>query len=335
MVRVGEDVTLTCSRQSSSAGYLFWIRLVAGNFPEPLASTYTFDNANVFKTRRITAKQGFGTFVLHIAKTELSDTALYYCQQVVELQTAFLNKTFLGVKGPEPNITAVIQNRTSDPVRPGDSVTLQCSVLSDSKKKTCPGEHNVYWFKAGSDESHPSVIYAQRNNSAGCEKSPEAHSPQKCVYSFSKNISSSDAGTYYCAVAACGEILFGNRTKLDIEASNMSFGDCQRANTLLCLSCAALAISLIVIALLIYAIKKKKCNCSNAAALQTNAATTTTDQQADEDSLVYSVTNFTKRKAGWSIRRAEVEEETVYSDVRFWDRNSNVYTEGNRCLCNA
>ncbi|XP_031695849.1 uncharacterized protein LOC116378171, partial [Anarrhichthys ocellatus] len=200
---------------------------------------------------------GPGTFALHITKTELGDTAFYYCHQVVELQTTFFNKTFLRVKGPEPDITAVIQERTSDPVCPGGSVTLQCSVLSDSEKKTCPEEQSVYWFRAGSDESYPSVIYAH-GTSDGCEKSPEAHSPQKCVYSFSKNVSSSDAGTYYCAVATCGEILFGNGTKLDIEDSNMSFGDCHWANTILCLSCAALAISLIVIALLIYAIKKKK-----------------------------------------------------------------------------
>ncbi|KAK9518364.1 hypothetical protein VZT92_023673 [Zoarces viviparus] len=313
-VCVGEDVTLTCSLHSSSTGYLFWLRLVVGNFPEIFASTYTFDNDSVFKTRRITAKQGPGTFALHITKTELGDTAFYYCHQAVELQTSFFNKTFLRVKGPEPDITVVIQERTSDPVRPGGSVTLQCSVLSDSEKKTCPAEQRVFWFRAGSDESYPSVIYA-RGTSDGCEKSPEAHSPQKCVYSFSKNVSSSDAGTYYCAVATCGEILFGNGTKLDIEDSNMSFGDCHRANTILCLSCAALAISLIVIALLIYAIKKKKCNCCNAAALQTNAATTTADQQADEDSLVYSVTNFTRKKADRSLRRAEVEE-SIYSDVR-------------------
>ncbi|KAJ8337707.1 hypothetical protein SKAU_G00366730 [Synaphobranchus kaupii] len=42
--------------------------------------------------------------------------------------------------------------------------------------------------------------------------------PKSCVYNFPKrNLSLSDAGTYYCAVATCGEILFGNRTKLDFE----------------------------------------------------------------------------------------------------------------------
>ncbi len=81
-------------------------------------------------------------------------------------------------------------------------MTLQCSVLSDSEKKTCPGENSVFWFRAGSDESHPSLIYAHGDSADDCEKSPEAHSPQSCVFNFSKDISPADNGTYYCAVAA-------------------------------------------------------------------------------------------------------------------------------------
>uniref|UniRef100_A0A3Q1IFE0 Ig-like domain-containing protein n=1 Tax=Anabas testudineus TaxID=64144 RepID=A0A3Q1IFE0_ANATE len=100
----------------------------------------------------------------------------------------------------------------SDPVRPGDSVTLQCSVLSDSDNKTCPGDHSVYWFRAGSDQSHPEIIYTGGNNE--CEK--RSDSVKSCVYRFSKNVSSSDAGTYYCAVATCGQILFGDGTNLQI-----------------------------------------------------------------------------------------------------------------------
>ena len=37
------------------------------------------------------------------------------------------------------------------------------------------------------------------------------------VYTFHKNnVGTSDAGTYYCALAACGEIVFGKGTKLDV-----------------------------------------------------------------------------------------------------------------------
>lgn len=92
-------MTLTCSRQSSDSGTLFWIKLAAGNLPEVLGATYTFDGGYPNKTPRVTTQQEPGTFVLHITKTELSDTAFYYCDKHVELKRTFLNITFLRVKG--------------------------------------------------------------------------------------------------------------------------------------------------------------------------------------------------------------------------------------------
>ncbi|XP_019113987.2 uncharacterized protein LOC109138415 [Larimichthys crocea] len=310
-VGVGDDVNLTCARQTSKliTETLFWIRLVSGNMPEFLGGTHSFDYEDVNKTPRMTTKQEPGTFLLQIHETKLSDTGHYYCIKINQLKMTFLNATFLRIKGPEPDITAVFQVPPSDPVRPGDSVTLQCSVLSDSENKTCPREHSVYWFRAGSDESYPSLIYAHGNSGDECERSPQTHSPQKCVYSFSKNVSSSDAGTYYCAVATCGEILFGNGTKLEIEAIN-------RQDPVLFLLCAALALSLIIIAFLIYNIKKKSSG-NSAAVLETNAATACDQQsqQRDEDHLAYAAPTFTKRKAGKAERRnvKTAEGETIYS----------------------
>ncbi|XP_037636178.1 signal-regulatory protein beta-2-like isoform X1 [Sebastes umbrosus] len=318
-IGVGQNITLTCTRQTSwRTTYLFWIRVVSGTFPEILGSTIAYDKEVVEETDRVTATQEPGAFVLHITKTQFSDTAVYYCIKVIRSNMTFSKGIFLRVIGSEPDITAVTQDFPSDPVRPGDSVTLQCSVLFDSEKKTCPGEHSVFWFRAGSDKSHPSLIYAQRNNSDGCEKSPEVRSQQKCVYSFSKNVSSSDAGTYYCAVATCGEILFGNGTKLDIEVGSTC--DSQNDNTIVFLLCAALAISLIVIAFLVYAIRKKSCNCCNVAAtLQTNDGTASGNQQSqqrNEDTLVYCTPVFTRRKAGNAGRRNQRKEETIYTDIR-------------------
>ncbi|XP_062282237.1 T-cell surface glycoprotein CD8 beta chain-like [Scomber scombrus] len=220
--------------------------------------------------------------------------------------------------GPKPDITAIIQDFPSDPVRPGDSVNLQCSVFSGSETKTCLEEHNVYWFRTGSNESHPSFIYAHGNSADECEKSPEARSPQKCVYSFSKKVRSSDAGTYYCAVATCGEILFGNGTKLDIEDSVVSRCDLQKANTVIVLLCAVLAISLVVTAFLILTIKKKSCDCCNAAAaLQTRSETTSDIEQIYEDLLVYSAP--TKKTTGKTGKRNTMaaKENCVYTNVYY------------------
>uniref|UniRef100_A0A665WDM7 Ig-like domain-containing protein n=1 Tax=Echeneis naucrates TaxID=173247 RepID=A0A665WDM7_ECHNA len=209
-------VKLTCPRQTSDySATLFWIRLVSGNLAELLGGTNSFDDYRVNKNPHFTTKQEPGTFLLYINETEQSDTGLYYCIKVRDLDMKFLKGTFLRIKGKFNSLPP------SDPVRPGDSVTLQCSVLFDSEKKTCPGDHSVYWFRAESDEAHPSFIYAHGNNSDHCKKSPESESTQKCDYFFSKNVSSSDAGTHYCAVATCGEILFGNGTKLEIEGKKL------------------------------------------------------------------------------------------------------------------
>ncbi|XP_010776050.1 uncharacterized protein [Notothenia coriiceps] len=102
----------------------------------------------------------------------------------------------------------VKQSPKTKSVQPGDSVTLQCSLLSKNKENAdqCPDEHNVYWFRSGSGESHPSILYTHS----------EEQKERSCVFSLSKTIhNSSDTGTYYCAVTTCGQILFGEGTTVE------------------------------------------------------------------------------------------------------------------------
>ena len=99
------------------------------------------------------------------------------------------------------------------------SVALQCSITSQrtDHRNQCQGEPSVYWFRSGSGSSHPAAIYMNGNRSGECQDSsgPLSHS-QSCVYILHKNnVGTSDAGTYYCALAACGEIVFGQGTKLE------------------------------------------------------------------------------------------------------------------------
>ncbi|KAM6923421.1 signal-regulatory protein beta-2-like [Xenentodon cancila] len=254
-VSVGQNVTLTCSRRTSSLTQdsLYWIRLVSGNSPEFLGGTFTFDYDGVNVTPHITAKQEPQTFILHINEASLSDTGLYFCIKVQTLNMMFLRGEYLSVKGPEPDTISVSQVSPSDPVHPGEQITLNCSVFSDSDKKTSPS--NVYWFRSGSDESHPTLIYADENSSGDCISSPETRSAQRCFYSFSKTVSSTDAGTYHCAVATCGQILFGSGTKLEIKGSEL--WDLQKANAVLIMLCVALTTTFIVISIPVPAIKKK------------------------------------------------------------------------------
>ncbi|KAI3351540.1 hypothetical protein L3Q82_020384 [Scortum barcoo] len=89
---------------------------------------------------------------LTILRTIQEDEGMYHCG-VTEWNPNILTQSlcFTGNTQRTSNYTVVQWPTVSDSVRPGDLMTLQCSVLSDSENKTCPGDHNVYWFKTGSD----------------------------------------------------------------------------------------------------------------------------------------------------------------------------------------
>uniref|UniRef100_A0A3P9CMX3 Ig-like domain-containing protein n=1 Tax=Maylandia zebra TaxID=106582 RepID=A0A3P9CMX3_9CICH len=162
-------------------------------------------------------KQSFGgTLNLTILKADQDDEGIYHCANTERIGVKW-SGTYLLVKGNTQrtsNYTVSQLQIESNPVRSGDTMTLQCSVFSDSDNQTCPGGLNILWFRTGSNNAHPNIIYTDTNRSNDCEKSSD---PQdRCVFQFSKNVSSSDAGTYYCAVATCGEILFGKGITLEL-----------------------------------------------------------------------------------------------------------------------
>uniref|UniRef100_A0A8C7TDJ0 Ig-like domain-containing protein n=1 Tax=Oncorhynchus mykiss TaxID=8022 RepID=A0A8C7TDJ0_ONCMY len=217
--QLGESVSLPCffSETIDYFQWLYWYKQTAGQMPQVVATVEKRKSADFvlngeFNDIRFTMEKVKVGYLLIINNISRSDEAAYFCGIGSVYEMKFRNGTFLAVKGNL--ISTVEQQPVSDPVHPEDSVTLQCTVLSE----TCTGEHSVYWFRAGSGESNPGVIYTPGNRSDECKKSPETPSPtQSCVYSLSKNnLSLSDAGTYYCAVATCGEILFGNGTNLNI-----------------------------------------------------------------------------------------------------------------------
>ncbi|XP_067374743.1 uncharacterized protein [Channa argus] len=185
-------------------------------------------------SERLELKTDKGFSNLTILRTIREDEGMYHCGVTEWINTKW-SGTYLLVKGNSQrtsNYTVVQWSTASDPVRPGDSVTLQCSLLSDSENKKCPGDHSVYWFRAGSEKSHPEIIQTDGNHQ--CEK--RSDTVKSCVYGFSKTINSSDAGTYYCAVATCGQILFGNGTKLDIKEQKVKSEFIALVISLVCLA---------------------------------------------------------------------------------------------------
>ncbi|XP_036404990.1 uncharacterized protein LOC118791647 [Megalops cyprinoides] len=218
---IGETVTLTCIYPTDDFSSIFWFRHTIGQQPQYIVGTYKVStdylSYNGFNdTQRFTVQKEERMFNLQISRIQPSDSATYYCATLQRIEVTFGGGTFLIVlEGSQSNSRTVVQQPVSEPLQPGDSVTLQCTIHTE----TCAGEHSVYWFRQGSGESSPGVIYTHGNSSDQCERTSGAGSPtQSCVYKLPKrNLSPSDAGTYYCAVATCGEILFGNGTRLDVE----------------------------------------------------------------------------------------------------------------------
>lgn len=308
-VHIGDDVNLTCIRRSS--GTLFWTRLVSGEFPEVLGKTFSFENA----VHRITTSINTGEFNLHIAKAQRSDTAVYYCMKIQQRHFTFLKATVLRVEGAD--VTAV----PTSPTPPEQSVSRQCSLLCDTENKMDPEEKAVCCFRAGSHQSHLTLNYTQGDGVYEYDENPEKHSAKKCICSFLQNVSSSDAGTYFCAVATCGEIFSRNGSKLDTEGVNARH--LQKDSTVLILLCAALAVCLLVIAFLIYSIKnlkKKSTGCYAAVALETTATAKGYQEslETDVDSLVvYSAPTFSKKPGKAATREAKTaEKDSIYADVR-------------------
>ncbi|XP_067454488.1 uncharacterized protein [Thunnus thynnus] len=324
-VPLGESVTFTCFFPDSeySNTRVKWYKQSIGNSLLLMTtlmkatSNPTFEQG--FPSSRFDANYTIIMSTLTILRTIREDEAVYHCAVSTWSKDKW-NGTYLSLK-ENTHRTAkytVVQSSTeSNPVHPGDSVTLQCSVLSDSEHKTCPGRYNVHWYRARLDGSHPDIIYTDGNSHDPCDKRPDAYSsPKSCVYRFSKNVNKSDAGTYYCALATCGEIIFGNGTKLDIEGTSIwSFGDLKRADVILPLLCAVLAICVIVIACLIYAINKNKCDHCNAAV---SLHKSQKNMQRDEDSWMYSAAVFTMMKPrSGGVRDAKaLEKERLYAAVK-------------------
>uniref|UniRef100_A0A8C6KFS4 Ig-like domain-containing protein n=1 Tax=Nothobranchius furzeri TaxID=105023 RepID=A0A8C6KFS4_NOTFU len=198
-IKVGDRVKMECSRRS--AGDLHWMKIAFKNPPEYLEEPL---DERLYSHIKVNAEPG--TFQLQIINAKLNDSALYVCVRKHQGGITYLKLTYLMVED-----LAVTTHTVSDLNRPGDPVTLQCSVFSDSDKKTCSEDLRVFWFRAKSDTSYPDMIYSKGTHPNQCEKK----SQNRCVSSM--NFSTSDPATYYCAVATCGQIIFGNGTKVDLQ----------------------------------------------------------------------------------------------------------------------
>ncbi|XP_035983542.1 titin-like [Fundulus heteroclitus] len=217
-VQLGEPATLTCNLPHEWSGIksVHWYKQSAG------------DTLKVITMLRKNTDPKYGPGVsdsrlkttyyekisnLTILRTTKEDEGMYHCA-VLDWTENTWRGTYLSILGDKErtmNYTVLQRRRAANTVSLGDTTTLECSILSDSKNNTCPGDLSVFWFRARSHKSHPEIILTDGIPHEDCMKKHD----MKCVHSFF-NVSNSEFGTYYCAVAACGEILFGNGTTLEV-----------------------------------------------------------------------------------------------------------------------
>ncbi|KAM9470632.1 uncharacterized protein Hap1MRO34_012571 [Clarias gariepinus] len=241
------------------------------------------------------------SFFLTISCVGKEHGGLYYCGKFSWENFALSNGTFLDVEGESDVKVSVSQRGRLDSVPAGASVTLQCSVLSESRA----AELQVLWFRAAPPQSHPQIIYTHHNSSHQCESGSSTHT---CVYNFSKNILSlNDTGTYYCAVAVCGKIIFGNGTRVQIE----DFKNIVRSLGPDGIYLAALAVCVLVIFTQAYIICKMR-HCYQVKPQQDSA-----HLDRDETEVNYAALDFNKKNSKRGTRKKEKPEDCVYSEVPY------------------
>ncbi|XP_072542983.1 uncharacterized protein [Salminus brasiliensis] len=297
---VGENISLICSFTSIDASAAVWFKQIPGE--KPLVVVSVFRSASVKyhngfnRNGRFIALKEKNSFTLNISQAKPSDSATYYCAAVDYSNIGLGTCTVLVLEDHH----GVVQQPVLDPVELGGNTTLQCSILTER----CSGDHSVYWFRHGSGESHPGIIYTHGNRSDECKKSSETgSSTQSCVYNLPKrNLSLSDAGTYYCAVAACGEILFGNGTKLDFVE-----------NSILDPTIIVLAASNIISVVMVLFLCRKLHNHQHRA-VESNAVYV--NQAEDPGDLNYAALSITQASFSRRSRTKNSNDQPVYAQVK-------------------
>ncbi|XP_076143682.1 uncharacterized protein LOC143125816 isoform X3 [Alosa pseudoharengus] len=203
---------------------------------------------------------------------------------------------------PRFTIAKVIQAALPDPVHPGDSETLECVVLAESRTE----DLRVFWFRPASGGSHPGVIYTNKSWTGPCEG--------RCVYSLpKKDVNISDAGTYYCGIATSGQILFGNGTAIVIS---------EPVDTVLVGLVVALGCCVALMLLLVWLNCQRRVTCDSCKMRDLqhvrdgNSDTRQGSAQAEAaEGLNYAALSFSKKEPRGRRAKRELPPDAVYSAV--------------------
>ncbi|KAM3590097.1 uncharacterized protein V6R79_003863 [Siganus canaliculatus] len=303
-VKSGENLTLLCFYDGTTTPWFYWYKQTLGEKPRLISFYFKYDKnvglSDEFKSDpRFTLDADDDRNHLTITDLHISDSATYVCVRHHTYAVEFAEVITVSVEGSAVTVPAVVHQSTSGSIQSGDSVTLNCTVHTG----TCDGEHSVYWFKH-SEESHPGLIYTHGGRNDQCERKDNTHT-HTCVYNLPlKDLDVSHAGTYYCAVASCGHILFGNGTKLHIKDDRVLV-------YLLSSALAFTTILVIILAFSVYRINKRSSSQSSETQARLSAASTR-NTEGNTDNLHYAALNVKKPRN----QNNSTNNDCVYSSVK-------------------
>ncbi|XP_067308073.1 uncharacterized protein [Pseudorasbora parva] len=321
----GETITLECTISEKHENYYSWFKQSLGEAPTSILSLYVDAETPTFygdfkNDTRFTAVKKNNYFALTIKELKASDTGIYYCGTRDYDLITFSNGLFLYYKGLNTRQHHIQQFLSAVDLSTevnkhkfnrGDSVNLHCTVLTER----CVENHSVYWFRQESGDTHPGLIYKQRNINDQCKKSSERDShTQSCIYNLPKrNLSLTDAGTYYCAVAMCGEILFGNGSRLEIGEPISELASTDFKVPLLV---ATNILCLVIIAILLWKrAHKRQETFSENQRLQTTLSLSSANECVPEE-ISYAAVHFTGRNSNRHETERSLFTYVVYSAAR-------------------
>lgn len=210
---VGDNVTIKCFYEETSSTILSWYRQAIGQKPNRMSNFYLFGQEASFvgsfrNNKRLKLATENPQHHLTISDLRVSDSATYYCVGSNFFEFEFHDGTSVSVKGSGWNVPVSIHQSAPGTVQSENPTILNCTVHAGTRDE----EHGVYWFR-NSGGSPPALIYTSGGNKNKSEMKTNA-----CFYdSFVQNLNGSRTGTGDCAVASCGRIVFGDRTKVEFE----------------------------------------------------------------------------------------------------------------------
>ncbi|RVE60250.1 hypothetical protein OJAV_G00179080 [Oryzias javanicus] len=307
-VNIGETVTLECSYEENNSRLIFWYKQSLGRKLEIISSFFLFSKTITFfdefkNNPRFRLDKENQTHHLKIFNLQFSDSATYHCISSDSHSLTFLENYSLHVKDSTSHIQVLVDQLPFKNIHAGDSVTLNCTVHTGS----CDGEHRVYWFK-DSEDSHPGLIYTHGGRNDQCERNNNTQT-HSCVYELPmKNLTESHAGIYYCVVVSCGQILFGNRAKLDLTEYAASL------NSVILGLLIIMSVLVVFLLFLLWKIKKSN-NCISTEQRSPDAPLRNTEaENNDTESLHYAAINV--KRSNRSKQKNGSNTECVYSSVR-------------------